>query len=495
MVRVPEVGLESAFVSGGPSLWRAVGDGPVEVHMNPHLFNGQRRRRVLSDLVLLSRLRGLTGAVRGMPDLLREKDAGLGVPVGVTFTMQENGGLVVPAGSPDTGCGYRCLVLRGAGIRRPTDLDTRGLLEAITGLPQRWAGVRGQFNIRRILAEGAPAVVAAGAGAPAELLRMEHGGAVGGADPAVLTDELLSLAAAELGMHGHHGHFVEVLLLERSLDDGLAATWDLRPGDLLVLLHTGSELLGLRVFLRYYRRMAEAVAQAPGAAADPLFNRGLFGVPWGSALGQEYLAAARCMMNYAFARRQLIGRLLAQALSQSLQTEPTAFELVSDLSHVGLDWEDTTGGRRLRHRRGAQPLLTPSHSANPGGFGPAGAPAVICGDVGIPSFLVAPGPGAAMTDFLVNHGMGRNHLPRPLRPEEQECLSYPSQTTCNSPDSLAAYMNPHRARLAIQNVHDAVDSLTEAGVVRPVARLQPVITFRGAPKQDAQVQLKAEMPI
>lgn len=455
----------------GINHFAAAGSVPVEFHMKPHLLRGQRHRRVVRDLLMMTHLPTLVGPIRAMPDLLREDDEALGVPVGVTFTTGGDDALVVPAGSPDTGCGYRCLVARGAGISRPRDLDAQRVLSAIQSLDRLWASLRERFDICRVLTEGAPYITSLGMGPADDLARIERGGRVPGADPGVFNTELVELARSELGLHGHNGHFVEVLTVDQLLGGDALSQLDLRPGDLILVLHTGSEVFGLNVFLRYYKRMAETYAELPDAAEDRLFYRGVFDLPHHSDLGQEYLAAARCLMNYAYARRQLIGHLLAEVLNEvlGLGGEPGGFRLLSDLSHVGMEWESDGQGRKLRHRRGIQ-RLDPEKNL----------PAVICGEVGIPSFLVGRGSAAATSEFLINHGMGRNHLHRKLAAHEQECLSFSEGVVCNTP--AAVYRGSHRARLAIQNIYDAVDSLAEASIVQPLARLRPLVTVKGAPK-------------
>lgn len=444
------------------------------MHMNPHLLKGQQSRKVMGDLRQLLDLPTLRPPLHAMPDLNREDDQALGVPVGVSLVTTGPDALVIPTGSPDTGCGYRVMVARGAAFHRRAPVTSAHLLSALEHLPDQWMGLRHEFDIHQVLRQGAGYIHARGYGQPMDLLRTEEGGLWPDARPEVIPDALIDLAAQELGLHGHNGHFVEVMVIDGLRHQGEAQRLNLAEGDLIAVLHTGSELFGLNLFLSYFREMLHAYIQTHDEFDLKAMSRGMFGMPCSTALGREYLGVVASMMNYAAARRQLIGDLMRRALDRRFGLpDDQGFELMSDLSHVGIDRHTDPSGVQLRHRRGMQRL--------------GALPSLVCGEVGIPSFLVTAGPDAHRTEHWVNHGMGRNHLMRKLSASERETLAYAQTTVCNFPEKLAR--TPRQHHFAVQNIHDAIDSLSDTNVLAPVARLKPIVTFKGAPKTKREMGL------
>ena len=263
-------------------------------------------------------------------------------------------------------------------------------------------------------------------------------------------DELAACAPAltghraALGTIGGGNHFAELQAVDAVLDaDHLPAGFDTKALHLLV--HSGSRGLGQAILTAHVSRFGHA-----GLLAD-------------SADGAAYIAEHDAALEFAALNRRLIAlRILARLGGEGA--------CLLDVHHNFVARAEVAGESGWLHRKGATPA-------------DAGL-VVIPGSRGDFSYLVAPLTDAAeavASLYSLAHGAGRKW-------QRSECEArlrkrYPkdalrktrlgSLVVCDARDLLY-----EEAPEAYKDVDNVVQVLAEAGLLRLVARLRPVLTYK-----------------
>jgi release factor H-coupled RctB family protein len=244
-----------------------------------------------------------------------------------------------------------------------------------------------------------------------------------------------------LGTIGGGNHFAELQQLDQSFDDEALAGLGIDRKQLLLLVHSGSRGLG------------EAILREQ---VDLFGHQGL---EVGSAASAHYLARHDGALRFAEANRQLIARRMLERLrAEGGQLLDINHNLVSPACVAGQDgW---------LHRKGA----TPSDQGV----------LVIPGSRGDYSYLVQPLADERSLLSLA-HGAGRkwmrsdckDRLAARYSVKQLERTALGSRVICA--DRALIYEEAPEAYKAIDSV---VGALREAGLLRVLARLKPVLTYK-----------------
>jgi len=258
-----------------------------------------------------------------------------------------------------------------------------------------------------MLLGGAQWAVDSGYGAPEDLERIEEHGRMAGAQPEQVSDHAKKRQQDEMGTLGSGNHYLEVQEVQVVYDEGIAAAYEVRQGDILVSIHCGSRGLGHQIGTEFLKKMAIAAA---GHGID-LPDRELACAPIESPIGREYLGAMRGAINCALANRQIITHLVRQAFAEVI---PKAnLPLLYDVSHNTCKVEEhVIEGRPRRlfvHRKGATRAFGPGHPDIPPALREVGQPVLIGGTMGTASYILA-GTREGMTLAFGSacHGAGRS---------------------------------------------------------------------------------------
>lgn len=244
-----------------------------------------------------------------------------------------------------------------------------------------------------------------------------------------------------LGTIGGGNHFAELQQLDESYDDDALLALGLDRKHLLLLVHSGSRGLG------------EAILR------EQVDRHGHRGLGEGSADCDAYLARHATALRFARANRELIARRM-------LARWQAAGESVLDLHHNLVLPATVAGLAGWLHRKGAAP-------ADQGAV-------VIPGSRGDYSYLVQ--PAAAETSlWSLAHGAGR----RWMRSECRERLAkryttaqlgrtaLGSRVICDDRDLIF-----EEAPEAYKSIGTVIAALQGAGLVRVLARLKPLLTYK-----------------
>lgn len=391
--------------------------------------------------------------------------AGHLVPVGAVVATTPD--LVVPqAIGTDINCGMRLHV---------TDLDVDAFAAGKEALVER---LRGDLLLGTRDLPMTPHAMAAmfgdGCVGWLEALGRQRGGALARSDLDQLWDDTARVyETGTFGGHARHApealvdpsrdwlrdptlatlgggnHFLELQVVEEILDPRLAFEWGVRPGQVAFMVHTGSRGVGKHVGATWIDR---ARRRWPAGVRHP--EGGIFALHGADAV--EYLEAVHTAANYAFVNRLLLAELVRLRMREVYRDDLEA-PLVYDVPHNIVLRE----GDRFVHRKGA----TPAHD---------GQPVLIPGSMGHSSYLCV-GQGNARYVSSASHGAGRalsrfevgRKGPKDLGLDGVECIT------------LKAERMIEEAPAAYKPIAPVVDVQVKAGVVRRVARLRPLLTFKG----------------
>ena len=283
---------------------------------------------------------------------------GYGFPIGGVAAFAAQDGVISPGGvGYDINCGMRLI---------RTDLtlaDVQPHLETLMNELFRKvpAGVGASGFVRlsgkefdRVMTHGTKWCVENGYGWHRDLIHMEEGGCIGGADPSIVTDQAKKRGINQLGTLGSGNHYLEVQVVsdERIFDPVTAAAFGITGHEqIVVMVHCGSRGFGhqvasdyLKVFEKTMRRYGITVKDQQLACA-----------PFRSPEGQEYFSAMNCAANTAFANRQVITHQIREAFATVFgqPAEALGMELVYDVAHNIAKVERYPEGELVVHRKGA----------------------------------------------------------------------------------------------------------------------------------------------
>eukprot|EP00160_Parvularia_atlantis_P000089 Unigene10078_Nuclearia_a/m.30759 Unigene10078_Nuclearia_a/g.30759 ORF Unigene10078_Nuclearia_a/g.30759 Unigene10078_Nuclearia_a/m.30759 type:complete len:464 (-) Unigene10078_Nuclearia_a:588-1979(-) len=257
--------------------------------------------------------------------------------------------------------------------------------------------------------------------------------------------EPLPTDSATMGTIGGGNHFAELQAVERIVDEHVFRNeLGLMPDNLYLLVHSGSRSLGAAVL--------DEVIAAHGTA----------GLPEDSDAAADYMRKHDNACRWALANRELIARRVLDCLTVDAAK-------VLDIWHNNVTLTEFPEGDKLwLHRKGAAP-------ADRG-------PLVIPGSRGTLSYLLQPIGDQAPNAYSLAHGAGRKwNRTKALQKNREHFQSAEAllETALGSvvvcEDKTLLY---EEAPDAYKEVDDIIRDLEEAGLVRIVAVLRPVVTYK-----------------
>ena len=436
--------------------------------------------KVAEQVANVARLPGIVAASYAMPDA----HWGYGFPIGGVAAFDPAAGGVVSAGGVgfDISCGVRCL---HTGLTaEQVEAAAERLAEALFAEVPCGVGRTGSIRLKgremdAMLGGGAAWAVEAGYGEPADLERIEERGCMAGADPAAVSDKAKRRQRDEMGTLGSGNHYLEVQRVAEVLDPAAAGALGLAAGDAVVSIHCGSRGLGHQIGTEFLREMVVAASDHGIRLPD----RELACAPLDSELGRRYLGAMNAGINCALANRQMVTHLTRRAFAEVL---PGAeLRLVYDVSHNTCKPEEHEVDGRIRrlfvHRKGATRAFGPGHPDLPPALREVGQPVLIGGTMGTCSYVLAGCAGSEALSFSsACHGAGRamsRHQARRRFTGRDVIAELASQGTLVRSPSLRGVAE--EAPGAYKDVTAVVEAAWQAGLARPVARLEPMVCVKG----------------
>jgi tRNA-splicing ligase RtcB len=435
----------------------------------------------LEQVINVACLPGIQEASMAMADV----HPGYGFPIGGVgaFDMQE--GVISVAGvGYDVNCGVR--TLRTTLERDDVEPQKKKLADALYQTVPAGVGSKGDIRLTmeqmdELLVEGAGWVVRRGYGIEDDLAYVEERGCIAGANPATVSRKAKERQLPQIGSLGSGNHYMEVQWVDEVFDATAAEAYGLFLGQILISIHSGSRALGHQIGSDYLK-----VLDAASRKYDiPIRERELVCAPISSEEGQRYLAAVRCGINGAFANRQALAHLARKAFRRALGTAPDEITTLYEVAHNTAKVEEhRVGGKAktvLVHRKGATRAFGPGRSELPEDYRDVGQPVLVGGTMGTSSYILC-GTSRAMEDTFGSalHGAGR------VLSRRQATKRFHADEMTGDLAVQGIVVRGHskkglaeEAPGAYKNVDEVVDVMHEAGIVRKVARVRPLVCVKG----------------
>ncbi len=431
----------------------------------------------------VAHLPGIVKYSLAMPDM----HWGYGFPIGGVAAFDVVGGVISPGGvGYDINCGCR-LLLTNLTRKEVSPLISQLTTALFQNIPSG-VGSQGRLKLsakeeQEVLVEGARWAVKQGYGDPSDLDATEDGGAMGAADPEKLSPRALERGRGQLGTLGSGNHFIEVEVVEEIFDETIAAAFGLVPGQVAVMIHSGSRGLGYQVCDDSLAKMIKHVQKLGLALPD----RQLACAYIDSPEGRDYLAAMACAANYAWANRQMLMHWTRETIMKVFNKSPRqlGMRLLYDVCHNIAKLErlpvDGKEQRLCVHRKGATRALPPGHRDLPFAYLTTGQPVLIPGDMGCGSYVMAGTERAYQETFASTcHGAGRL-LSRTQAMNQGKGRFVAKELASQGIIVLAGGKETLREEMpgAYKNLDLVADAVARAGISRQVARLRPLGCIKG----------------
>lgn len=444
--------------------------------------------KVISDnaplqVVNIAKLRGITRYSLAMPDV----HWGYGAPIGGVGAFDAESGVIVPGFVGfDINCGVRL-------IRSNITLqDIKNKLEHITNLLftniPSGVGSTGKLKLKikdleRVTEQGAVWAVKNSFGTEEDIENIEEHGQMKDADPDAVSNRAFERGQEQLGTLGSGNHFLEIQQVVNIYDEKTAEVFGLFPGQITIMIHTGSRGLGYQVCDDYQDRFGRVVSEYGLKIPD----KQLACAPISSKEGKRYFRAMNAAANYAFANRQIITHWVREVFSIVFETswEKLQLSLLYDVTHniCKVEKHMVEGREKLLyiHRKGATRAFPKGHPELPSIYKQTGHPVIIPGTMGTSSYvLVGTEKSLEETWGSTSHGAGRI-MSRAQAIKENKNRSIDSELAVQgilvkgvSRKGLVEEMPE-----AYKDIDEVIRVVEGAGLCRKIARMVPLAVIKG----------------
>ncbi len=450
----------------------------IDLFLSESMLEQIKKDRSIEQLIDTSKLKGILSPLVGMPDI----HEGYGLPIGGVAAFSEKEG-IVSAGAVgfDINCGVRLLKtdIPANVLEKPT---LRNLMIQIEEKIPTGIGKKSRkefpFKLSEVIKDGASKIIKEGYGYPEDLESIEEEGRMDGASLDQVSQRAESRGKNQLATLGGGNHFIEIQEIKEIFDDEIASIFDLKLGNVSVMIHTGSRGFGHQICQDYI----EIFEKTKEKNKIEFPRKGLAAAPISSKEGQNYLQSMAAAVNFAFSNRQLmvfeIRKAFEKVLSQDAKKD-LKMETVYDVAHNIAKFEEFDNKKVLIHRKGATRAFPKGHRQLIEKYKDTGHPAIVPGSMGTPSYVMVGTTEAKKSWYSINHGSGRlmsrKEATRTLT--EEEFIKSMGDILYNARNWRTLI---DEAPLAYKDINDVINILVEAGIAKKIAKMEPLAVIKGA---------------
>lgn len=285
----------------------------------------------------------------------------------------------------------------------------------------------------------------------------------------------------QIGSIGGGNHFVEIQRIDEILCGETARQFGVVRGNIAIMIHSGSVGLGHAVGGYFIDRAREIFPKNVHHPKNDFFVLPTSGQH--QKEGEFYLDSMYNAANFAFANRLFMGLMAIKAINEAVGINIDA-RLIYDAPHNLIFQRNNFA----LHRKGATPAEGPSKSDEW-----IGKPVIIPGSMGSASYLLT-GTGNEEALESACHGAGRilsrgvaSHVDDKIYDEHTSALRIVTPVDPKSPqmqmrkDIMAKIKMriKEEAPYAYKPITPVIDTVSDAGIARPVAKLFPLCTVKG----------------
>ncbi|HID15363.1 MAG TPA: RtcB family protein, partial [Candidatus Atribacteria bacterium] len=346
--------------------------------------------------------------------MLPDAHHGYGFPIGGVAAFDVEDGVISPGGVGfDINCGVRLIRtdLRYSEVRnRLGDLADALFKNVPAGLGSESHIRLSDADFDDVMVEGVRWALENEYAWDRDLEHIEEYGAMPGANPDRVSPRARKRGRWELGTLGSGNHFLEVQRVSTIFDERVAKRFGLFEDQLVVMIHTGSRGFGHQIASDYIRVM-ESAGKKYGIR---LPDRQLAAAPFTSDEAQDYFAAMKAAVNFAFTNRQVITHFLRRSFEAVFgsDAEDLGMDIVYDVAHNIAKLEehgiDGSTKKLVVHRKGATRAFPAGRRELPSTYADVGHPVLIPGSMGTASYVLV-GTDLALDETFgsICHGAGR----------------------------------------------------------------------------------------
>lgn len=454
---------------------------PAQVYALEEMLDALLKDRSLEQLMNVATLPGICEHAIVMPDA----HEGYGFPIGGVAATQWPDGVISPGGiGYDINCGVRMLTteVQFDDIKDRLSKLAKVLYQHVPSGVGKGGPVKlDNKQMKKVLEKGARWAAENGYGEPADLEYIESGGTLEEADHNPVSQYAKDRGNDQLGTIGGGNHFAEIDKVSHVFNEEIAKSYSLEPGQVVILIHTGSRGLGHQVATDYIRTMLNAL---PKYNID-LVDRQLACVPFHSQEGQDYFHAMASAANFAWCNREVITWEIRNAWRSLFGSSGGPVNVMYDVAHniAKIEKYPIQGKEQkmIVHRKGATRAFGPGNPEIPGRYTKAGQPVMIPGSMGTHSYVLAGTNQSYEKTFgSTCHGAGRR-LSRRKAKKQVEAIQLVQDlkeqgifVQAGSKRGVA-----EEAPVAYKDVDIVVDTVHQAGIAQKVAKLSPLAVIKG----------------
>ena len=424
----------------------------------------------IEQLTNVAMLPGIIEPVLAMPDC----HWGYGLPMGAVGAFDAKDG-VISAGMTgfDINCGVNLIT---------TNLDEKTVRQKMPQLIDEVfkripCGLGGKTiinldneELKEVLVKGSKWAVEKGYGVSTDLEHTEENGCMEGADPGKVSGEAMKRGKQQQGSLGSGNHYLEIQVVAEIFDKEFADRYNIKKGNIVVMVHCGSRGLGHQIATDYLQSMAKAAEKYKIYLPD----KQLVCAPINSTEGQDYFSAMKCAVNYAFANRQVIMHRVRESFESIFgkKWQELGMDMVYGVAHNICKKEThmVNGVKKevYVHRKGATRCFP-------------GQPVLIGGSMGTSSWLLK-GTETAMTLTFGStaHGAGR------LMSRNSAMKAASGSEVKRKMEAMGKIVKAANIKVlaeeapeAYKDVNAIIETLHNAGISLKVAKLIPLGVIKG----------------
>ena len=333
--------------------------------------------------------------------------------------------------------------------------------------------------------DGAQWCIKKGYGFDKDKEHIEDYGAIQGADASEVSDKAVKRGVTGLGTLGSGNHYLEIQVIKKEniFDEKIAKTFGLFPGQVVVMLHTGSRGLGHQICTDYVDMFRPKLKEWNIDVRD----QELSCAPLYTKEAERYLKAMRSAANYAFANRQVITHQIRKGFSEAFgkNIDNMGMELIYDIAHnIAKEEQHIVDGKKkkvLVHRKGATRCFGPERSELANILRKTGQPVIVGGSMETGSYLCVGTTKAEEETFgSTMHGAGRT-MSRTAAMRE-----FQGQQLQKSMEKKGIYVHAvsmsglaEEAGKAYKDINEVIDTMDQAGISKKVVRFLPIGNVKG----------------
>ncbi len=440
----------------------------------------QLEPKVFEQTANVATLPGIVKASYAMPDA----HWGYGFPIGGVAAFDPDKGGIISVGGIgyDISCGVRTLItnLYREELRDHLKQLAQLLFKTIPcGVGSEGFIKLSESKLDEVLVKGAQWAIEKGYGTKEDLMFIEDGGKVSGADPSKVSSTAKKRQKRQIGTLGSGNHYLEIQYVSKIYDEKTAKVYGLKKDQIVVTIHCGSRALGHQIGTDYIHILAKA-AEKYGIY---LPERELVCAPILSKEGEDFYGAMVCGINCALANRQVLTHLVRECFFEIFPG--ASLNLLYDVSHntCKIEIHEVDGKKKKLyvHRKGATRAYPPGSVEIPEKYIDVGQPVIIGGTMGTASYILAGNKDQEDPAFYsACHGAGRAMSRR------QATKRWKGKNIIQSLASkgilvLAASKKgaAEEAPDAYKDVDEVVNATHEAGLARRVVKLKPMCVIKG----------------